>query len=56
MTDDPSANNWDPANPQSWNTYAYANGDPVNCNDPDGLDCSSTGFYLTGSTKAPLEI
>jgi RHS repeat-associated protein len=48
MTDDPSANNWDPANPQSWNTYAYANGDPVNGNDPDGLDCSSTGFYFNG--------
>jgi len=38
MTDDPSAQNWDPSNPQSWNTYAYANGDPINNNDPSGLD------------------
>ena len=37
MTDDPSANSWDPANPQSWNTYAYMAGDPINGNDPSGL-------------------
>ena len=37
MTDDPSANSWDPANPQSWNTYAHMVGDPINGNDPTGL-------------------
>jgi RHS repeat-associated protein len=26
----------DPRNPTSWNRYAYANGDPVNFNDPHG--------------------
>ena len=27
-----------PANPTSWNLYTYVNGDPVNFNDPRGLD------------------
>lgn len=37
MTPDPSTANADPRNPQSWNFYAYVNGDPVNANDPYGL-------------------
>lgn len=37
LSDDPSARNWNPANPQSWNTFAYADGDPINSNDPLGL-------------------
>jgi RHS repeat-associated protein len=28
----------DPSNPQSWNRFAYASSDPVNKNDPTGLD------------------
>ncbi|HTA70437.1 MAG TPA: RHS repeat-associated core domain-containing protein [Bryobacteraceae bacterium] len=28
----------DPKNPQSWNHYSYGEGDPVNHNDPTGLD------------------
>ena len=37
MTPDPSMDNVDYANPGSWNAYAYVNGDPINSNDPDGL-------------------
>jgi len=48
MTPDPSGDAWDPANPQSWNSYAYVLGDPINANDPGGLDCSSTQYYFNG--------
>lgn len=45
---DPSMDNVDYANPGSWNAYAYANGDPVNFNDPTGLDCASTPYSFNG--------
>lgn len=35
---DPSAASFNPANPQSWNRYAYSLNDPVNLIDPNGLD------------------
>jgi RHS repeat-associated protein len=38
MTPDPSASSQDPSTPQSWNRYPYVPGDPVNKNDPTGLD------------------
>ena len=37
LTADPSGLNWNLADPQSWNNYAYVQGDPVNFNDPSGL-------------------
>src|SRR5207248_303305 len=37
LTPDPSFENIDLETPQSWNLYAYVNGDPVNANDPSGL-------------------
>ena len=33
---DPAASNLDQNNPQTWNMYAYVNGDPVNFNDASG--------------------
>jgi RHS repeat-associated protein len=35
---DPSMDNVDYQNPVSWNAYSYTNGDPINSNDPNGLD------------------
>jgi RHS repeat-associated protein len=41
-TPDPSKSSQDPTNPQSWNRYAYVMNDPVNANDPTGLDVELT--------------
>lgn len=38
MTPDPYTNSGQLNDPQSWNRYAYTRGDPVNGNDPMGLD------------------
>ena len=39
----------DPTDPGSWNMYAYAGGDPINFNDPDGLEpCGSLLGWGTG--------
>lgn len=37
LTPDPSMDGVDFNNPQSWNAYAYVNGDPINFNDASGL-------------------
>ena len=34
--------------------YAYANGDPVNFNDPDGLDCASTPYCFNGAYQGTI--
>jgi len=45
MTVDRSRKSANPNTPQSWNRYTYVTGDPVNTNDPSGLDpCSDDGF------------
>jgi RHS repeat-associated protein len=41
MTSDPYANSARLGDPQSWNRYTHAEGDPANHNDPTGLFCSA---------------
>ena len=40
-TPDPFGGSAKLRNPMSWNRYSYTLGDPVNGNDPSGLDCDS---------------
>jgi hypothetical protein len=55
MTPDPSGMSAaDPKNPTSWNMYMYAGGDPVNFNDPTGLDCATSGFYFNGQYQGTV--
>ena len=41
-------------NPTSWNRYTYVNADPVNFNDPTGLDCASTPFIFNGQYQGTV--
>jgi RHS repeat-associated protein len=51
VTPDPSVDNVDPSGPLSWNAYSYAEGDPINFNDPEGLaKCSDWYDTFTGKT------
>jgi RHS repeat-associated protein len=43
---DPSDDSYDQTDPQSFNRYAYVQGDPVNFVDPDGLDAVSSARNL----------
>jgi RHS repeat-associated protein len=43
---DPDSGSADPSAPGSWNRYSYTLGDPVNGNDPSGLD---SNFCLSGT-------
>jgi RHS repeat-associated protein len=55
---DPSMNNVDYTNPASWNAYAYTMGDPINGNDPSGLQtCGQTpivGGAFNGQTVSQV--
>jgi RHS repeat-associated protein len=56
LTPDPYQASGGPADPQSWNRYAYTRGDPVNRADPTGLqDCPSgmCSFYTPIPSLAP---
>ena len=62
---DPYRSSGGPADPGSWNRYAYVGNDPVNKNDPSGLDCqlvdSGTGIFMllcsySGDMGAALEL
>jgi len=44
MSADPYRASGGPADPGSWNRYAYVQGDPVNFNDRSGLDATSVAF------------
>jgi RHS repeat-associated protein len=49
MTPDPYGGSQSPRNPTSWNRYSYVLGDPINGNDPRGLECGTT----SNQTGAP---
>ena len=60
LTPDPYAGSADPADPGSWNRYAYVEGDPINEVDPDGLmqNCPNgdgcAGIGLRGPGGGPI--
>ena len=43
---DPYLASGGPADPQSWNRYAYVENDPVNFNDPSGLEAINIGYII----------
>jgi RHS repeat-associated protein len=46
-TSDPSQLSGEGPNPESWNRFAYAISDPINRNDPTGLDSDTCGAFST---------
>jgi len=56
-TPDPE-NGGETANPISMNLYNYVLGDPINTNDPSGLDpaptCGSSGYYFNGAYQGTI--
>jgi RHS repeat-associated protein len=59
MSADPTNAGADPANPQSWNMYAYVNNTPVTTTDPtglcgdDGTGCGSGDCFEMGDCENP---
>ena len=59
LSPDPSGGSVRLRNPQTWNRYAYVNGDPVDGNDPFGLDdgpggiCGATSVFNASLTGPP---
>jgi RHS repeat-associated protein len=51
LTPDPYGGSAKPESPQSWNRYAYANNDPINDNDPTGLEPRDTPRSLDSFTE-----
>ena len=51
LTPDPSGTNESPVVPDSWNLYAYAEGDPINSYDPDGLTCQDIVLDVFGVSR-----
>jgi hypothetical protein len=56
-TPDPYGGSAKPGNPQSWNRYTYVGNDPVNRNDPSGLDWYDPfrGLYYPEDSISPYE-
>ncbi len=52
LSPDPCVASGGPADPGSWNRYAYVQGDPVNFNDPGGL-CTNIGLTSAGFGYSP---
>ena len=53
---DPFGDAWDLSDPQSWNSYAYTEGDPINYNDPLGLTKCSDAVDISNGKKFGDEI
>lgn len=56
MSPDPNVGAWDPADPQSWNDYAYVANDPINFADPEGLvECGDLDVSGGGTVRDYLD-